>query len=118
MVKKEKAPAVVEKEEPPSPPKEAPEFSKEFLDVMRDYAYETLYKYLEGASVSKDALVLLDDLFIIQTIREKFQEEPLVDYIWNDEACNAVGNISQSVIKLGGFFVSPLGQRVIERNKS
>jgi hypothetical protein len=103
-----------QKEEPPreinlEEYKQAPAFSDQFLSMMVDYAYNTLHDYLKMQDIKPEALQMLANMMTLQTVQQMYRKEPMVLYVWNDEACFAIGSISQAVPKLGGQFISPSG---------
>jgi len=83
-------------------------FSMVFISAMTDYAYNTLHDHLK-AQGDLNAVELLDALMQLMGIREIYKEEPMVLYVWNDEASYAIGRISHMVPRLGGHFEAPSG---------
>jgi hypothetical protein len=104
MVKQEKK--VVQEVEPPELPRmETHLFPDAFLHMMNDYAYETLRQHLRAtAQVNTEAMVLLEDLIILHQVQLVYCQNAQVADYWNQTAAQVVGNISQAVVKLGGYF--------------
>lgn len=96
--------------------KEPPAFSDEFMNVMSDYAYETLRTHLERNEGSQEAVELLDNLMILQGIQHTIAKDgETIHRIWNDEACYCIAKLSHNVVRLGGSFVSPTGNITVPR---
>lgn len=92
------------------PPLEEPMYSQEFLAAMEEYAFDTLVKHLQAKGIGKEAVDLLENLYILGGLRVTFVKDKQVRYIWNDHASDVIAGISRAVPALGGHFVTPTGE--------
>ena len=95
-----------EVEKPPSVPAslETHLYPDQFMTLMFDYGYETLRQHLEAAKASPEALTLLENLVVMHIVQMVYCKDQLVSYMWNQNAAETIGYISQAVVKLGGKF--------------
>ena len=89
--------------------REAHTYSNEFLFSMFEKAYNTLHDYMVAQGMEPDAVEMLDNIVQLASIQRLYDKEPLVHYIWNNEASYCIGRISHAVPKLGGQFPSEAG---------
>ena len=83
------------------PAEAEPMYSEEFLNMMKDYAYETLRRHLEKQG-QPEAVSLLDNLVMLTMKPLEGQAAWVQDQILSE----VIGKISQDVLKLGGRFYS------------
>jgi hypothetical protein len=89
---------------------ERPAFPEQFINIMKDYAYETLSEYLKAQNASEDALHLLDDLVILADLREMIASGKDIEYHWNVELQECISGITHAVDAMGGIFSGPYGE--------
>lgn len=87
--------------------KEESAFSEEFVSIMAEYAEHHLYEVLRKLGASKDAICLLQALVQVREVELMYAKDGKAHPHWNIEMADALAEISQCVVKLGGVFVSP-----------
>ena len=88
---------------------EAKAYGSEFLAFMLEQAYNTLHQYMVAQGMDGDAVEMLANIVQLGSIQRIYDKEPLVLYIWNNEASYCIGRISHALPKLGGHFPSESG---------
>jgi len=91
------------------PALEKPIYSQEFMAAMEEYAFHTLVNHLEAKGVGKEAVDLLENMYLLGGLRITFLKEAEVRYIWNEHAGDVIAGISRAVPALGGHFITPTG---------
>lgn len=84
-----------------SSPNQKPLFSPEFIQMMKDAAYETLRAYLRETGAPEEAKTLLED-FALLCAFENMKERNQVSWIENQSVVEALGAISYNIVSLGG----------------
>jgi len=90
---------------------EAPAFPAEFLDAMKDTAFQTMQDFLKKIDAPKEALELIDDLSILTTIGNT-ENGSQVSSVINQVLLETVASASRNIVQLGGVFYSPSGTTI------